>query len=246
MISILVLPPVAVSGPAVNRIARVQCVSPGPIGASADCYVSSRAAHCAGSALLAGARVLASEFYAGLAIRTLAVREALAPLAADQRVADVPGGAGAHWPLLPRVVVPWCADRACAAGVRVADITSVEHATEERIAGHVTGTAADRSDAPQVAVGIHSAHPVAGVYALLVEAGGLVPRAVGVRGALWSTGHQSVAQPILRTAAYGLVVDDLALRVGAARAGALAPEGAHAGQVAGALGVALAFVAAAG
>lgn len=124
--TVSVLSTVVVGRSAVYGIAGVECVSPCAARAGAHGDVTSRSAGRGRSALLAGARILASEVDACFTVGTFAVREALSPLAADQRVADVTGGTCAHGPLLSRVVVPRCANSVRPAWIRLAQVSRFE------------------------------------------------------------------------------------------------------------------------
>jgi len=111
---------------ALDRVTGVQGVAPGPVRARTDRDVTPGRAHGARAALAAGARVPAREVDARPIVGAFTVGEALPALAARQGVADVTGGARAHRPLLPGIVVARRANRVRAAGVRLAEIAWFE------------------------------------------------------------------------------------------------------------------------
>lgn len=118
--TVSVLSTIVVERSAVYGVAGVERVSPCAARASAHGDVASRSAGCSRPALLAGARILASEVDACFIVGTLVVCKALSPSAADQRVADVTGGTCAHGSLLSRVVVSRCANSVRPAWIRLA------------------------------------------------------------------------------------------------------------------------------
>lgn len=238
---------VVVNRSAVDRIASVKSISPCSIRTCAHRDVPPGRTHSGRSALLSGARVLASEIDARLVIRALAVGETLSSLTTAQRVANVTGRTGAHRPLLPGAVVARSADRVRAAWIRLAQIACFEQSTaDERIAGHVPRAATDRSYVAQIAVRVDAAYSGAGVHAFLVKAGRFVAWTFGMRGALRTASDERIPQPIVRASAFRHMIDNTTFGVGCAIARALAFEVRRTGKMIGTLVVALAFVAAAG
>lgn len=84
--------------------------------------MTSGCARGARATFAAGARVRAREIDTRPIVGAFIVGEALPALAARQGVTDVAGGAGAHRPLLPGIVVARRANRVDAAGIRFAEI----------------------------------------------------------------------------------------------------------------------------
>lgn len=71
-------------------------------------------------------------------------------------------------------------------------------AVGEGITGPVFGTATDRCDIPELAVGVSTAGSLAWVHALLVVAGRLGCGTVRVMRALGSARHLGITQPVLQ------------------------------------------------
>lgn len=121
--TIPIRPTVVVHRSTLDGVAIVKGVAACTIGAGANGDVTPRCAGSSRSALFSSARILTSEIYARFIIRTLVISEALPPLAAGQSVPYIPGGTGAHGPLLPGVVVARCADSIRSAWIRLAKVS---------------------------------------------------------------------------------------------------------------------------